>query len=611
MELPTRPKDDRYTPPGRYKELEREVQQRTQGQDIPILFIYAFDRRTRLGPFLFVDRTLIPGAPRAVGSALHAAGFTNSRIVMQQWNPQIRPSQARINGRIPEVLMVSAMQIHSGPAYKLIRDAWSLEDQRPLILAGGPKAIFEPWDFFGLSPDGREGADVVVTGEEFVILELLDRLLAHKRAGESMRQAFERVRAEHLLEDIPGLVYRPEQTDGPPEYLINTGVQRLVHDLDELPLPFDALGMFEPPHHRATLAAAPMPAEMLGRHASIMSMITTKGCKFRCPYCPIPAYNQFSFRHRSAERLVEELSGIVARSGIARFFGTDDNFFNDREVVEETFEAMAKASVNGKPFRKAITFATEGTESDVFKNRDLLPLGREGGLRSIWFGIEDITAKLVKKGQSAQKTLEVFKLLLKQGIAPMPMMMHHDGQPLWSWRSLYGLINQVLFLWRAGAVTCQVTLLTPSVGSKGYEQAFSDGLVFDRVGDRPVEEYQFDGNHCIASAHSYPWRRQFNMLLGYASFYNPLNLLRSLPRFDRLWAERVAMQFYGMVGVARSVYNVRGWLRRLVSGPVERLQELPRPKFRMVVPAGVAAHLAHYGLAGSPPPKLACDSDEG
>ena len=71
----------------------------------------------------------------------------------------------------------------------MIRDAWQLGDERPLILAGGPKAIFEPWDLFGLSPDGTEGADVVVTGEEFVILEFLNRVECHKLPGESMRTA--------------------------------------------------------------------------------------------------------------------------------------------------------------------------------------------------------------------------------------------------------------------------------------------------------------------------------------------------------------------------------------------------------------------------------------
>jgi len=185
--------------------------------------------------------------------------------------------------------------------------------------------------------------------------------------------------------------------------------------------------------------------------------------------------------------------------------------------------------------------------------------------------------------------------------------MHHDGQPLWTWRGLYGLLNQVRFLRKAGAITCQVTLLTPSVGSKSYEQAFDDGLVLKSVGRKPVEEYQFDGNHCVATNDPYPWRRQINMLLSYASFYNPVNLLRALPKFDRLWAERVALQMYGMFGLAKSVYQLRDWLKRLMAGPIERFHELPKPKFRMVVPAGVEARLAHYGLA-TELPLLSCRS---
>ena len=100
---------------GRYGELESEIRRRVCRQNIPIVFIYAFDFRTRLGPFMFVDRKLIPGAPRAVASALHAAGFTNLRVVMQPWNPKLRPSMARIDGSPPEVLFVSAMQNSLGP----------------------------------------------------------------------------------------------------------------------------------------------------------------------------------------------------------------------------------------------------------------------------------------------------------------------------------------------------------------------------------------------------------------------------------------------------------------------------------------------------------------
>jgi hypothetical protein len=471
-----------------------------------------------------------------------------------------------------------------------------LADDRPLILAGGPKAVYEPWDFFGLSPDGREGADVVVTGEEYVLLELLDRIVEMKRPGDTMRAAFERVREGGLLEDIPGLVYRPDAPDGPPQYLVNTGVQRLVQDLDELPLALEAMGLFEPPHGRTTLSPQPVPAEQLGRHAKILAMVTTHGCQFHCPYCPIPGYNQFTFRYRSPQRMVEEITGVAELCGMSRFFGTDDNFFSRRGTAEETLVAMARGKVGNKPFRKAITFATEATEFDVFKNQDLLPLARDAGLRGLWLGIEDLTAGLVKKGQTVEKTKTLFKLLLRQGIAPMPMMMHHDGQPLWTWRGLYGLLNQVRFLWRAGAASCQVTLLTPWVGSQCYEQTFRDGLVLSKVGGQPIEQYQYDGNHCLATSDAHPWRRQINMLVSYASFYNPLNLLLALPRFDKVWADRIAFQMLGMVGLAKSIYQSRGWLKRLIAGPIEKLAELPRSRFPVVPPNGVSPELIQGGI---------------
>src|SRR4029077_11041600 len=159
---------------------------------------------------------------------------------------------------------------------------------------------------------------------------------------------------------------------------------------------------------------------------------------------------------------------------------------------EETYTELAKGRILGKPFRDKLFFGTEATEFDVYKNKDLLPLCREGGLRAIWFGIEDMTAELVKKGQSPEKTKDLFHIMNEMGIAPMAMMMHHDGQPLASRGNLYGLLNQAKFLRKSGSVSLQVTILTPSVGSKGYEEPFETGMVIDRAGSHQVEDYQYD-----------------------------------------------------------------------------------------------------------------------
>src|SRR5262249_56922209 len=119
-----------------------------------------------------------------------------------------------------------------------------------------------------------------------------------------------------------------------------------------------------------------------------------------------------------------------------------------------------------------ISSAPEGPEKDSLRTRLFLRLCGAGGLRAVWFGIEDMTAELVKKGQSPEKTKKLFEILNRHGICPMSMMMHHDGQPLASRGNLYGLLNQVNFLRQSGSVSVQVTILTPSVGSKGYEEPF-------------------------------------------------------------------------------------------------------------------------------------------
>ena len=61
-----------------------------------------------------------------------------------------------------------------------------------------------------------------------------------------------------------------------------------------------------------------------------------------------------------------------------------------------------------------------------------MPLIRKSGCRALWLGVEDMTATLIKKGQSVgvDKTTEAFQLLRGAGICPIPMMMHHDSQPL-------------------------------------------------------------------------------------------------------------------------------------------------------------------------------------
>jgi radical SAM superfamily enzyme YgiQ (UPF0313 family) len=420
-----------------------------------------------------------------------------------------------------------------------------------------------------------------------------------------------RARNSGLLDDIPGLVY-PVGPDGRAEALVDTGVQRLVGDLDELPDPVLGYRLLEAPSRRATLAPRALPPELVRKYSPIASLVLTFGCKFNCPYCPIPAYNQRQHRVKSGARIAEEFGRLRDEYGLRYFFGADDNFFNDRARTLDIVETLARARHSGTPFRKRIRWGTEVTVHDTLALREHLSMVRQAGVRALWLGVEDMTATLVKKGQSVDRTTEAFRLLQQHGICPMPMMMHHDSQPLVSRGTAYGLINQAGILRKAGAISLQVLMITPATGSRLYEETYTSGMVFQSVGGRPVEPHMFDGNYVVASTHKQPWRKQLNIMLAYLYFYNPLRFLWALVRpRSKLYLADAGMQFIGMWGASQTIRRTFGWMLRLRSGRFERRTQVPMNRIPMRSTQGAAADHALPGAPAGPLVPLGRPADVG
>jgi radical SAM superfamily enzyme YgiQ (UPF0313 family) len=591
MELPRRNRGDELLRPGELTDLRRRLKRVAIGHDLATVIACAFDHRTRMLPFIYADTRMAPAGVRAVGSALVDVGFDKTRIVLQQWNRNFRPSRMRLDGRVPDLFMVSTMGMHSARAMDLIADARRIDPaERPLIIAGGSHAVYEPHLLFDADPSGPGGADVVVTGEEFVLLSLLEVLLLTRASGESMRSAFFRAKASGALDAVPGLVYPRGERDGVAEELVDTGIQRLLGDLDELPHPVLGYRLLEAPGGAATLADRALAPGRVRRHSPISSLVLTFGCKFACQYCPIPAYNQRQHRLKSGDRIADEMWQLNKEYGLRYFFGADDNFFNHKARTLEIVETLARAEFDGVPLRRRARWYTEVTVHDTLQMKDHLPLIRKAGCRALWLGVEDMTATLVNKGQSVDKTTEAFRLMRDAGICPMPMMMHHDSQPLYTPGTNYGLLNQVRVLRKAGAVSLQVLMMTPSPGTKLYEQTFTGGLVLDRVGGRRAEPYMYDGNYVVASAHARPWRKQFNLLLGYLYFYNPVWFAAALVRRKgKVGIKPAGMQLVGMLGLTQNIRRTLGWGLRMMFGKVERLARPPVNRIPMRGLGGAAA----------------------
>ena len=295
---------------------------------------------------------------------------------------------------------------------------------------------------------------------------------------------------------------------------------------------------------------------------------------------------------KSGERIAEEMWRLNKEYGLRYFFGADDNFFNDKSRTLDIVEKLARAEFEGVRLSHRARWYTEVTVHDTLQMKEHLPLVHQSGCRALWLGVEDLTATLVKKGQSADKTTEAFRALRDAGICPMPMMMHHDTQPLYSRGSNYGLLNQIELLRRAGAVSMQVLMLTPAVGSKLLESTYTSGQVFKSVGGKAVRPHMYDGNYVVASSHKRPWQKQLTMLAGYLYFYNPVWLVVALIRDKTPVSKKPAyMQIIGMMGLVMTIARTSGWAVRLMFGRIERHDPSARQS---------DSHAEHRRRAGKP-----------
>src|SRR5512146_2269069 len=109
MELPRRSRGDELLPAGELTRLRQRLRAIAPKHDLATVIACAFDHRTRMLPFIYADTRMAPAGIRAIGSAMVDVGFSKTRIVLQQWNKNFKPSRMRLDGRVPDLFMISSM----------------------------------------------------------------------------------------------------------------------------------------------------------------------------------------------------------------------------------------------------------------------------------------------------------------------------------------------------------------------------------------------------------------------------------------------------------------------------------------------------------------------
>src|SRR6476646_2352436 len=116
MELPRRARGDELLKPGELLAVRQRLRRVAPKHDLVSVIACAFDHRTRMLPFIYADTRMAPAGVRAIGSALVDVGFEKPRSGRQQWSKRFRPSQMKLDGRVPDMFLVSSMGMHSDRA---------------------------------------------------------------------------------------------------------------------------------------------------------------------------------------------------------------------------------------------------------------------------------------------------------------------------------------------------------------------------------------------------------------------------------------------------------------------------------------------------------------
>jgi radical SAM superfamily enzyme YgiQ (UPF0313 family) len=186
------------------------------------------------------------------------------------------------------------------------------------------------------------------------------------------------------LEKIKGIAFRDKNQKR------FTGYRELIKNLDDIPFP-----------DRESFDWKSYPQ---------CSVITTRGCPYRCAFCTVPRFWQGKTRFRSPENVYKELCELEQNYHITRFFILDDSF----SLIKSRVKKLMSAIIKGKhDFEWACL-----TRADCV-DKEVLELFKKAGCTEISFGVESAnqeTLNFLNKDIEVSQIERTIKLTKKMGI---------------------------------------------------------------------------------------------------------------------------------------------------------------------------------------------------
>ena len=299
------------------------------------------------------------------------------------------------------------------------------------------------------------------------------------------------------LRKAPGLVLNT------PAGQRHTGPPPDRHPLDEMPLPARHLVDHYADHYY----------QQFKRPTALLE--TARGCPFKCNFCSVWKFHESTYRQKSAERVVQELSQIR----VPNVFITDDIFWMDARRCTEIGKAIKASRIRKSFFMQ--------TRTDIVcKFPHLIEQWHDLGYLTVFLGVEkvdDAGLDSVNKSNSSENNVRALEILKELGVG---FSCNFIVDPDWD-REDFDRLKR--WMDRHSAYNAGFTVLTPLPGTDLWDTDKEKVATYDwRIYDLfhtvlptklPLEEFYKE------VAGLWDWSRQvFYRKRGKAKFYLQIGL---------------------------------------------------------------------------------------
>lgn len=294
----------------------------------------------------------------------------------------------------------------------LIANAWqsaaTARQHGAVTVLGGPHLTLMPHESME-----KPQVDLVVRGEgEAAIVEIaraLETDMGRVADGDGLR----RFDPAAGWGEIAGLSWRDLEGN-----IQHNPERRLAQDLAAIPFPAHQLFKIDRYTNLNPLT------DGLDPHARAYTIVTSRGCPYKCTYCSKPITGD-TWRARSVADVIAEWRWLVEDLRATEIGVTDDVWNLDRERAKDLCRALIDSRLNHVPWVTIHGMKVNNTDLELFR------LMKAAGCKRVGFGVEsgddDILRHVIRKGQTVEMVRQAFGWAKQAGLETMGFFIY--GMP--------------------------------------------------------------------------------------------------------------------------------------------------------------------------------------